>query len=215
MKDPRTRWKATGVAAGTAALMTAIPVSSAQAMPATHFAPDAAGLSVAQEVSLARTAEQQLRLRVLEEGYLASFGRAVSTLEARAALLGSPSTLTPRQAGKFRSALGATSFVQHRLAALAAVGSDTLTPTDLATLASLRNRANAVKTALRTALSAATIVHPDAAKLREASLVKQFAARDADGDGHVCDGDHDGFRNSFRSGSWDGHRDGDRNGFRG
>lgn len=200
MKDPRARWKATSAAVGAAALMT-VPASSAQASPPAGQVVPTTGWSLLQQLTTPGTAAEQAQLLLAEERYLGLLGSAVTRLEARAAALGAPSTLTPWQAARFRATVAAASGVQSRLAALAAAGSGTLTDADLARIVALRARAAAVADEVRSALSSATIVRPAATPKVETARLADRA--DADGDRHFCDGDHDGVRDaSFREGSW-------------
>ena len=204
MSTPVSRWKLTGVAIGTMAL-------AGTSTAAYACLPDAAGATTLHRSVVATDTDFHAdyadaalaRARVLawEEHAIAEATAAVAALQAKAAALGSPSTITAPTAWKLKGALAFVSFLQARLAALPSTE-------DQAKVEALQASLATLKTTLAGILADAKVVAPTVEAVQFTKPVmhwRSFAAHRTD-TRHHCDGD--GFR-WFGSGTRDfRHHDG-------
>jgi len=199
-------WKTAGVAVGTAALVASTTAAYACTTGDGTTAVRAASTSYAGDFDDFDVDFSQAQVLAAEEHALATLQSWVSAVQARVANLGSPSTLTPRQAWKIKATLGFIGFLQARLASLPTSGANALPAADVATVNSLQSELDALAAKLRSVLANATIVRP-AVKAADGHLfdkARVFGLRAR----HHCDGFHwDGYRSY--DGTHDRYRDGD------
>jgi len=208
-------WKTAGVAVGTVALVTTTTGAAACTPGDGTTALRTASTSFAADVDGFDFDMTHAQIVAAEEHALAALQSWVAALQTKVADLGTPSTLTPRQAWKVKSTLAVIGFVRARLASLPTSGANALPAADVTTADSLDNMLADLAAKLRSVLANATIVHPTVKaadfKFARAHVLALRATR------HHCDGFHwDGFHwdggDRWRSddGSRDRYRDGDR-----
>ena len=207
-----TRWKIAGVAVGAAALVTTTTAAYA-CVPggtATRTADIGSFVKAADPVDLPVTTAAFVRAAFVagEEQALGYVSALVDRLQAKADSLGSPSTLTPRQAAKIERAIALASHLQTRLADIGSASSSVVPAADINNANALATQLGTIKSRLASVLANATIVRPTSkAAVDPASFA--LAAKSADPTRHHCDGDHFWTRDGgFRSGDrdWSGHR---------
>jgi hypothetical protein len=209
----RTALTVAGVAAGAAALSTALVVPS-YATAASHTASPTTTVSF---VAPSHGADgTTFDIDAIRDSHLSALASWASALSAKASTLAADPTWSHRQRAHAKRALSAASFAKSALGRFAGNDALSLSATQQAKVAAIRSTLAGVVSTLAAALSAHPVVtataHVPAAKDTVFTI-----GTDADADGrHHCDGDHDGARSwdGRRAGSWDGRRDGHRDGFR-
>jgi hypothetical protein len=207
-----TRWKVAGVAVGAAALVTTTTAAYA-CIPGAPSVRAADGVAFVKTTDVSETpvttaALAKAAIVAGEEKALAYVSALVARLQAKADSLGSPSTLTPRQAARIERAIALASFLQTRLADIGSASSSVVPAADINDANALATQLGTIKSRLTSVLANATIVRPTSkSAVDPASFV--LAATSADPTRHHCDGDHAGTRFSgFRSGDGGHHRSG-------
>jgi hypothetical protein len=142
------RMKILGIALGTSALV-ATSTAAYACFPdgSTTSAPRTTEMSTAYDLD-ADTAGTAVQRR------LAELAELVKAMQAKADALGTPATITPREAWRIKAALAFIGLLQSKLAGM------TVTGGDAATVASLQSSLTTLASRLRSVLAGATVVAP-------------------------------------------------------
>lgn len=148
----------------------------------------------AHDVSAAIAASKSARLHIAAADAVTWIDAITTRLEDKIAAIGSPSTVTPREAEHLRFKIRFVKFLRDKAADLAAAGTTGA--------AALQARLATLKTRLESILANATVVKPfldNAAKSisGEATGFAAFAP-----DRHHCDGHRDFFSHEHRDGGF-------------
>lgn len=201
------RWKIAGVAVGATAVVTTTTAAYACYPADTGAATTIKAASFVADPSA--YAAMKAAWVAAEESALAHLGTLVSALQAKADAIGTPATLTPRQAFTIKREIGFLAFVDGNLSALPTSTSSALPATDVATASALAAKVSALEAQLKSVLANATVVGPvTPTTTTKTDFASVLATKLADPTRHHCDGDWSGSR-TFGD-RYAGHRDGDR-----
>ena len=184
-------WKVAGIAFGTAAVV-------ATSTAAYACLPGTGGTTTApRTVTMTSVAEFDDHVgTAVTEHVLSELSELVALVRVKVATIGTPSTLTPRQAWKIKHTIALVGFLQAKLAALPA--------TDAAKADALATSLATLKSRLASVLANATVVAPTTVTHKSLRLRPSFADFSRLGTRNFCD--HSGDRTFWRY----RHHDGDR-----